>query len=116
MEMVSHETSTPGMMAHDDPAEGVSSVDVHSLQPGTALTLNTTNSRYRLIILDGQSGKALMQGGKLFPSQTEIAIEGSMDDSGFRSGWIGLGHRLEFTLRDAPGATSRVRSITVEPL
>jgi hypothetical protein len=92
--------------------ESVADVDVRWLPPGTALTVDTRNSRYQIVILDGATGRATMQGGTLFQEPTEVRIEGSTaGGSQLTIGSIGLGLHLEFSVWDHRVVTSRVRAI-----
>jgi hypothetical protein len=94
---------------------GAAGIDVGSLPPGTEVTVDTCHSRYRLVILDGSAGDALVKGGLHFPQETTARIEGStLGGSLLKIGWIGVGLFLELSLRDKRILTSRVRSITID--
>ena len=92
----------------------VSGVNVRDLSPGTALAVDTANSRYRLVILEGGGSRALVQGGRYFEHEAEARIEGSMlGGSLLWTGWIGRGFSLELSSQGRHLETSRVRSITI---
>jgi hypothetical protein len=93
----------------------VTDIDLYLLPTGTQLSVNTRNSRYRILILDG-SGCALVQGGHYFCEETDARIEGATSNGrALRVGWICLGLGLEFSVRGKRIVTSRVRAINIEP-
>lgn len=95
----------------------VAHVDLHSLRPGTELRVDTHNSQYRILMLDGNDCTALVQGGRYFPQEAEARIEGStIRGSMLKMGWICSGLCLELSVHGKQIVTSRVRSINVEPL
>lgn len=95
----------------------VADVDLHSLRPGTELRVDTRNSQYRILMLDGNDCTALVQGGRYFFQEAEARIEGSTIREGIvKAGWICSGHCLELSVHGKQIVTSRVRSINVEPL
>ena len=95
-------------------AGNVAGIDVRSLPPGTELEVDTLNSRYRFVILDGSGSNALVQGGPYFREEAKVRINGSLlEGSLLKSGWIGLGMRVEILDGSQRVATSRVRSITI---
>jgi len=94
----------------------VTDIDLRSLPPGTELCVDTRNSRYRLVMLDGSGCNALVQGGRYFSQETEARIDGStLGGSVLKAGWICLRLCLEFSVRGKRMVTSRVRAINVEP-
>ena len=96
------------------PAGNVTGIDVRSLPPGTELQVDTRNSRYRFVILEGSGSNALVQGGPYFHEEAKVRINGSLlEGSLLKSGWIELGMRVEIWDGSQRVATSRVRSITV---
>ena len=95
----------------------VTDIDLRLLPAGTQLSVNTRNSRYRLLMLDGSGCHALVQGGRYFCEETEARIEGATClGSSLRVGWICLGLRLELSVNGKRIVTSRVRAINVESL
>jgi hypothetical protein len=93
----------------------ITSVDIRSLPPGTALIVDTRHSSYRLVKLGGWGGKALVQGGSFFGEETEALVAGSTaGGSSIKIGWIGVGLRLEVLVGRRRFVTSPVRSIEVE--
>jgi hypothetical protein len=97
-------------------AAGIPGVDLRSLPNGTEVVLNTRNSRYRLVMLEGDGCKALVQGGRYFGRETEVDVHGSaLAGCPVDLGWVGLGLSIELSLRGKRILTSPVRSIDVEP-
>jgi hypothetical protein len=87
-------------------------IDVGSLLPGTEMIVDTRNSRYRLVILEGTVGAAQVMGGRYFPQETTARIEGStLRGSPLKIGWVGRGLCLELSAGGKRIVTSRVRSI-----
>jgi len=94
---------------------GVTGIDLRSLPPGTELVVDTRNSRYRLVMLDGPDSNALVRGGRYFRQETEARINGSTNGgSPLKRGWIGLGLFVEISAGGKRIVTSPVRSIKVE--
>src|SRR5688500_6689474 len=66
----------------------VSGVDISALPQGTELVVDTRNSRYRLVIVDGEGRNALVEGGRYFPQETTARIAGSTaGGSRLKIGW-----------------------------
>ena len=96
-------------------AGGDDGLSIESLDVGTCLIVCTCNSEYRLIVLDGMRRSILVQGGLLLPTATQACLQGaSVGGSFVRTGWIGVGLRLEILVDRKRIVTSRVRSVTVE--
>ena len=92
----------------------MSGFTIESLGPGTVLDVTTWNTRYRVVVLDGE-GRAVISGGPRFQQPTEVRIEGSTAGGReFRTGWIGIGLRLELSLGPRTITTSPIQS--VEPV
>ena len=89
-------------------------VSVRSLEPETVLIVQTQRSRYRLVVLDGAQ-HVLVSGGSLFPSPEEAYVVGATaGGSSVKTGWIGIGLRLELRLGRRRVTTSPVESIAIE--
>jgi hypothetical protein len=92
----------------------VAGIDVRSLPPGTEIEVDTRNSHYRFVMLDGGGSNALVQGGPYFHEEAKVRINGSLlGGSLLKSGWIGLGMCVEILAGSERVSTSRVRSITI---
>src|SRR5215218_3553262 len=65
-------------------------VDFRKLPAGTKVLVDTSNSRYRFVKLEGHASRALAQGGRCADRSAAVRIEGStMGGSVLRIGWIG---------------------------
>jgi hypothetical protein len=96
-------------------AGGGDGLAIESLDVGTSLIVSTCNSQYRLIVLDGPRRSVMVKGGLLLPEATPACLQGaSVGGSFVRTGWIGVGLRLEILVDRKRIVTSRVRSVTVE--
>jgi hypothetical protein len=94
------------------PPETPTAVDLGSLPSGTELVVETSNSRYRVVMLD--RWEARVQGGRYFPQETTARIQGcSFGGCLLKVGWIAQGLCLELTICGKRIVTSRVRSISV---
>jgi hypothetical protein len=94
----------------------LTAVDVRRLPQRTEVIVDTRNSRYRLVMLEGNASSALIQGGPYFREETPVRIEGSaLTGSLLKIGWIGIGLFMEISAGDQRIVTSRVRTIVVEP-
>jgi hypothetical protein len=92
----------------------VEGIDISALPQGTEVVVDTCYSRYRLVILDGSVGDALVEGGRYFPLETTARIEGStLGGSLLKIGWIGPGWFLELSRGGKRIVTSCVRSIRI---
>jgi hypothetical protein len=90
-------------------------IDVRSLAHGTTLLVNTKNSHYHVVILNAEHRAVLVKGGNLFRDETEARLTGATSGgSTLKSGWIGVGFRMELAVNGRRVITSPVRSITVE--
>jgi hypothetical protein len=90
-------------------------VDVATLAPFDTIVVRTVNSNYRMFLLDPETGRALLDGGR----QITEAVEGRVIGSSFggsilRTGWIGVGLRMEACVDDKYIRTSPVQSLCVE--
>ena len=98
-------------------ADGSEGIAIQSLAPGTTLIVQTLNSTYRLIVLDGGHYDVLVQGGALFPKATLAQLQGaSAGGSLVKTGWIEVGLRVELRVGPRQIITSPVRSVTIENL
>jgi hypothetical protein len=84
------------------------------LLPGTVLTLNTRNTCYRLMVVDGSDRRITISGGKLFQESTEAELIGAVDDESVKVGWVVEGFQLELLTARGPVLTSTVESVDVD--
>jgi hypothetical protein len=90
-------------------------VALRSLPVGTVLTVQTENTRYRMVVLDGDARTALITGGTAFPAETEVRVAGAtLGGCAVKLGWIVEGLRLELTTDRGPITTSRVAEVEIE--
>lgn len=95
----------------------ISGIYLQALPTGTVVGVDTRNSRYRFVMLDGSGRNVLVEGGPYFPQQTAAHLEGStLGGSGLKVGWIGLGWFVELSFGGKRIITSRVRSISMPEL
>jgi hypothetical protein len=95
----------------------ITAIDLRSLPPDTALTIDTRHTSYRVVKGAGWGGRALVQGGAFFCDETEARVDGSTaGGSLIKIGWICVGLRLEISVGRRRFVTSPVRSIRVEAL
>jgi hypothetical protein len=85
-------------------------------EPGTALVVETRNSRYRLLVLDGPKRHVVVQGGSMFSEATPVRLEGATAGGALKLGWILIGFSLQLMQGLRRIRTSSVRSITVDHL
>ena len=83
------------------------------LLPGTSLTLQTRNTCYRMVVVDGSERRVRISGGKLFPESTDAQVIGAIDDESVKLGWIVEGFQLELSTNRGPVLTSMVESVDV---
>jgi hypothetical protein len=92
-----------------------SGLSIRSLPLGTTLIVQTRNTRYRVILLEGQRDAVLVLGGRWFPSAAEARLQGaSLGGAFLKVAHIVVGLCLELVVRRERIVTSPVRSVTVE--
>jgi hypothetical protein len=88
---------------------------LESLTADTRLLVQTRNSRYVIVVLDGERHQVLVTGGRRFPEATPGYLQGArVGRLLLKRGWIGIGFRMEIRAGNERIITSRVRSITIE--
>jgi hypothetical protein len=91
-------------------------IDFQSVDVGAVINVHTKYSHYRLVVADGESKRAFVTGGRLFPESTEVRIEGATSGgTAIKPGFIGVGLRLEMSNGSTRITTSVVESVTIEP-
>ena len=83
-----------------------------SLDTGTVLHVQTRRSHYRLVMLEAPN-KVLVTGGKLCPEPVEARLVGATTGGMVKTGWIGVGLRLEMRLGRDRVMTSQVEDVTL---
>lgn len=87
-------------------------VALRQLDPLTELTVETRNTRYRIVV--SHDADILIQGGSFFPDPTHAHVEGSsLGGNLLKVGWIGVGLRMEILAQGRRIVTTAVRSILV---
>jgi hypothetical protein len=77
-------------------SDGPERLDIRQLAIHDQLILHTQNTQYRLILLDPDDRRVLMQGGRYFPESTEVTLVGaSVGGAMLKLGWIVQGLQLE---------------------
>jgi hypothetical protein len=105
---------TPSLAdVESDPAQ-FRCVALPLLLPGTVLTLNTRNTCYRLMVVNGSERRVTITGGKLFQESTEAELIGAVDDESVKVGWVVEGFQLELLTARGPVLTSTVESVDVD--
>jgi hypothetical protein len=90
-------------------------IDFQSLPIGTVVHVDTKYSTYRLVVVDPDDRRATVTGGRLLPEATELRIEGATaGGTAIKSGWIGVGLRLEMSGLSNRITTSVVQSVAVD--
>jgi hypothetical protein len=97
-----------------NPTRIVNGIDVRKLPAETEVSVDTSNSHYRFVMLDDGGVRALVRGGRYFEDEAEARIEGSsLGGTLLRRGWIGLGLSMELSVAGKRLDTSRVQAITI---
>jgi hypothetical protein len=88
-----------------------------ALAPIEELEVRTRNTIYRVTVLGGGDARVFIQGGRFFPVQSEVRLNGStLGGSLLKVGWIGCGFCMELMHDGQRITTTRVREIRrVEP-
>jgi hypothetical protein len=89
-------------------------LQLDTLPPLRSLVVQTRNTDYRVIVIDGRRGDVLVTGGRFFPSPTRARLNGSTLGGSLLK-WRGVycGFRLELQLGTQTIVTTRVRSIAM---
>ena len=88
-----------------------SEVTVERLNQFDTILLRTQNSAYRILLLDPETGRALVEGGAHFPEPSEAFLVGSaIPGSEFKTGVICVGSRLEIWADEKVFLTSPIKS------
>ena len=92
-------------------------IAIQSLPAGTALTVVTCHSEYRLQVIDPEQSRMSIRGGRVFPEWTLTHLLGSTaGGSALKIGWLGVGLQMEIKAGRTVFLTSRVESIAIDDL
>jgi hypothetical protein len=90
-------------------------VVLRSLAPFDTVCARTVNTNYYIFILEPETGKALVQGGRYFEEPIEATVSGStFGGCMLKMGWLGIGFRIEFYSGGQRIVTSPVQTIRIE--
>ena len=90
-------------------------VELRTLAAFDTIHVHTRHSNYRLLLLDPERGRALVQGGRFFAEPVEAEVNGaSFGSCMLKMGWIGVGLRMEIFANGQPFITSPVQSLRIE--
>ena len=90
-------------------------VFLDSLEPGTHVVVGTAHSCYRFVVTDPARRRATVVGGAMFPEAIEVRVDGAtMGGSVIKSGWIGVGLRMELSLGLKRITTSPVKFLAID--
>lgn len=107
------QTQPPDRNPNIDSSE--SDVVLNSLREFDTILVRTMNSDYRILLLDPNTGRALVEGGDCLTEPTEGSVTGSkLKGSDFKLGSIAVGSHLEMWADQKILSTSPVQSIRVE--
>jgi hypothetical protein len=88
---------------------------IQQLNPLTALTVETRNSVYRVLVVNPSDAKVLVHGGRFFPLLTDATLNGSSLGGGcLKLHWLGEGFCMELGAGHLTVVTSPVRAIAIE--
>jgi hypothetical protein len=86
-----------------------------SLEAYDTIYAQTCNSNYKIFLLDPNSGRALVQGGKYLTEPVEATVSGStFGGCMLKMGWLGIGLRIEININGQRLETSPVQELRVE--
>lgn len=92
----------------------VEGLSLHALAAGTIVSVRTRHSNYQVLLTDPRQGHALVTGAEWFPQPTAVRLEGATaGGSMLKTGWIGIGLKLEMSIGRRRITTSRVVSVAV---
>jgi len=96
-------------------SDKVEGVLLEKLKPCDLIHARTHNNDYEIFLLEPESGRALVRGGKYFAEPMEAIVSGSnFGGSMLKLGWLGIGFRMEFSINGHRIATSPVEELRVE--
>mgnify|MGYP000090059996 CR=1 FL=1 len=112
MQRIPRHCSLDGFAELSSSPEGVV---LRTLAPFDTVCARTVNTNYYIFILEPESGKALVQGGRYFEEPVEATISGStFGGCMLKMGWLGIGFRIEFYSGGQRIVTSPVQSLRIE--
>ena len=108
----SREPRTAISREHDHEASDANELLIASLEPFDTILLRTYNSDYRILLLDPNTGRALVEGGHYFLQPNEALVKGSaFVGDALKPGVICVGCRLEMWVDERVLLTSPIKSM-----
>ena len=102
----------PTLQQFADATAACDGVSLVELSPIEELEVCTRNTVYRITVLSTTEARVLVQGGRYFPIQSEVRLNGStLGGSLLKVGWVGCGFCMEFMQGTQRITTTRVREI-----
>jgi hypothetical protein len=90
-------------------------VMLESLNPFDTIIARTLNSDYRILLLDPNTGRALVEGGDYLVQPSEALVRGSaIPGEPFKPGAISIGSHLEMWVDERVFLTSIIKSVQVK--
>ncbi len=90
-------------------------IAIRSLGQFDTVCAKTLNSDYYIFLLEPETGKALVQGGRFFVQPSEATVSGStFGGCMLKMGWLGIGLRIEICFDGKRIVTSPVRTLMIE--
>lgn len=90
-------------------------VALRNLTQFDTVCARTHNNDYYIFLLEPETGKALIQGGRYFAEPVEATVSGStFGGCMLKIGWLGVGLRIEICAEGQRIVTSPVRSLLIE--
>jgi hypothetical protein len=79
-----------------------------------SLQIQTRNTDYRIVVIDGRRGDVLVTGGRFFPTPTRARLNGATLGGSLLK-WRGVycGFRLELQIGTQVVVTTRVKTVTL---
>ncbi len=88
---------------------------LENFRPYDTILLRTHNSEYRILLLDPDTGRALIEGGRYLPEPSEGLIMGSaLPGSDSNTEALCIGARLELWVNEQVFLTSPIQSVEVK--
>ena len=108
----------PQFCALDEATEikpALEDVTLGTLEACDRVYARTRNSDYEIFLLDPESGRALVRGGKYFTEPAEAMVSGStLGGCMLKAGWLSIGLRMEICANGQRTVTSPIESLRVE--
>lgn len=90
-------------------------VALRTLEPFDTVCARTLNNDYYIFLIEPESGKALVQGGRYFSQPIEATVSGStFGGCMLKMGWLGIGLHIEICASGQRIVTSPVQSLHIE--